>query len=379
MKLTEQQYIKLATVVGAVDGLELMDSLAFAGAAAYAYKNEYDDRLIIFTYKGEDWLADLQSLLSGHSSMPEEAARFLLKNKGEGKCQVTGYSLAGALALYASSVNEGVSGVVFDAPGIANILTMEQSGEIQVRNIVAYNSLVSALGKHHEDIVFAKSGIEETEFLIPDTLWQRYTFDSEGNVITGDKGNAYVLLSKINTLTEDHTPVFDAVLSGFGDTVGLTERASEHLGYVIFTLIDQLDVGKVRGALIEIAHKYERMLDEKFSVWRTEMNNIPEDFLFDDIRAKFEQLSEVAMQEAADTADEFNECTQAVLSILLICSPEGDKMMEHLEEWLDKFTNALMDRMEKLANQMTAHLDKVVETYMNQMFKIPELKLDFEF
>ncbi|WHY20941.1 DUF2974 domain-containing protein [Paenibacillus sp. G2S3] len=379
MKLTEQQYITLASVVEAADGLELTDSLAFAGAAAYAYKNEHDDRLIIFTYKGNDWLADLQSLLSGQSSMPEEASRFLLKNKGERDCLVTGYSMGGALALYAASVNEGISGVVFDAPGIANILSAEQNGKLQVKNIVAYNSLVSALGKHNEEIVFAKSGIEETEFLIPDSLWQRYTFDSKGNVITGEKGNAYALLSKINILTEEHTPVFDAVMSGFGDTVGLTERASDHLGYVIFTLIDQLDVGKVRGALIEIAHKYERMLDAKFSEWRTEMNNIPEAFLFDDIRAKFEQLSEATMLEAAETAEELNEITQAVLSILLICSPVGDKLLDHVEEWLDKLTNALMERMEKLTNQMTLHLDKVVETNMNQMFKFPELKLEFEF
>lgn len=82
MKLTEQQYITLASVVEAADGLELTDSLAFAGAAAYAYRDEHDDRLIIFTYKGKDWLADLQSLLSGQSSMPEEASRFLLKTKG---------------------------------------------------------------------------------------------------------------------------------------------------------------------------------------------------------------------------------------------------------------------------------------------------------
>lgn len=256
---------------------------------------------------------------------------------------------------------------------------MEQKGKLQVKNIVAYNSLVSALGKHNEEIVFAKSGIEETEFLIPDSLWQRYTFDAEGNVIIGEKGNAYALLSKINILTEEHTPVFDAVMSGFGDTVGLTEAASDHLGYVIFTLIDQLDVGKVRGALIEIAHKYERMLDAKFSEWRTEMNNIPESFLFDDISAKFEQLSEAAMLEAAGIAEELNEITQAVLSILLICSPVGDKLMDHVEEWLNKLTNALMERMEKLTNQMTLHLDKVVETTMNQMLKFPELKLDFEF
>ncbi|WP_375102359.1 hypothetical protein [Paenibacillus sp. RS8] len=379
MKLTEQQYITLATVLEAADGLELTDKLAFAGATAYAYKDEYNDRLIIFTYKGSDWLADLQSLLSGQSSMPEEASRFVLKNKGEGNCQVTGYSMGGALALYAASVNEGVGGVVFDAPGIANLLTTEQSGKVQVKNIVAYNSLVSALGKHNEEIVFARSGIEGTDFLIPDSLWQRYTFDSQGNVITGEKGNAYAMLSRINTLTEDHTPVFDAVMSGFGDTVGLTERASDHLGYVIFTLIDQLDVGKVRGALTEIAHKYERMVDEKFSVWRTEMNNIPESFLFDDIHAKFEQLSEAAMLEAAEVAEEFNEITQAVLSILLICSPIGDQLMDHIEEWLDKLTDAIMGCMEKLSNQMTGHLDKVVETYMNQMFKFPELKLDFEF
>lgn len=379
MKLTEQQYITLASVVEAADGLELTDSLAFAGAEAYAYKNEHDDRLIIFTYKGKDWLADLQSLLSGQSSMPEDASRFLLKNKGEGNCQVTGYSIGGALALYAAAVNEGIGGVVFDAPGVANILPVEQSGKPQVKNIVAYNSLVSALGKHNEEIVFAKSGIEETEFLIPDSLWQRYTFDSEGNVITGEKGNAYALLSRINMLTEEHTPVFDAVMSGFGDTVGLTERASDHLGYVIFTLIDQLEVGKVRSALNEIAYKYERMLDAKFSEWRTEMNNIPEAFLFDDIRAKFEQLSEATLLEAAETAEEVNEITQAVLSILLICSPVGDKLLDHVEEWLDKLTNALMERMEKLSNQMTLHLDKVVETNMNQMFKFPELKLEFKF
>lgn len=380
MKLTEQQYITMASVVEAADGLELTDKLAFAGATAYAYKDENDDRLIIFTYKGEDWLADLQSLLSGHSSMPEEASRFVVKNKGEGSCQVTGYSMAGALALYAAAVHEGIHGVVFDAPGIGNILNAEHSlRKPQVKNILAYNSLVSALGKHNEDIVFAKSGLEGTEFMIPDSLWQRYTFDSEGKVITGEKGNAYALLSRINTLTEEHTPIFDAVLSGFGDTLGITERASDHLGYVIFTLIDQLDVGKVRGALIEIAHKYDRMLDEQFSAWRTEMNHIPESFLFDDIHAKFEQISEAAMQEAAVAAEELNEITQAVLSILLICSPLGDQLMEHIEEWLDQLTDALMERMEKLSNQMTAHLDKVVETYMNQMFKFPELKLDFEF
>lgn len=82
---------------------------------------------------------------------------------------------------------------------------------------------------------------------------------------------------------------------------------------------------------------------------------------------------------AAEAAEEFNEITQAVLSILLICSPIGDQLIDHIEEWLDKLTDAIMERMEKLSNQMTGHLDKVVETYMNQMFKFPELKLDFEF
>lgn len=65
--------------------------------------------------------------------MPEEASRFLLKNKGEKDCQVTGYSMGGALALYAAAVNEGIGGVVFDAPGIVNILTAEQRGSFRLK------------------------------------------------------------------------------------------------------------------------------------------------------------------------------------------------------------------------------------------------------
>lgn len=362
----------------AILDLELTDRMDCDGASAYAYKNDYDDKFIIFIYNSSSWLEPVQSLLSGQSRMLREASKFLQKNKGEGSCTVTGYSLGGALAMYAAADSEGVQGVVFDAPGMSAVLTEEQNDNLQIKNILAYNGLISALGQHEEELLFAVKIGEDDDWLDPHARWQpRFRFTGNGQVITGEPSVVYVLLSKLNQLTTEHTQAIEETLHAFGESAGLEDWTVMNPGYAVFMLIDQLDAGKVSNALAKLIQRYNGWIDTLFKDWLLETSNNPKNSYFDDISDKVTTSIEAAVTTAANMAENVYQCTEAVLSILVTCGPEGDGISDLLDEGLTKFTQALNSRLDKLSEQISAHLDHVIADQMNQLLSLPEIAFDF--
>nr|WP_243864605.1 Mbeg1-like protein [Paenibacillus castaneae] len=361
----------------AIGSLELMDKMKSNGAGAYSFKNEHDDRVIIFTYKSSSWMEDLQTFLNGESSVFQEAFQFLRKNKGDYACSVVGHSLGGAVALYAAATVGGVGGVVFDAPGIATLLTSEQRDSLKVKNYIAYNSLISAAGVQAEEHLFAKPSDEAAAIISSDDDVQgRYMFDRNEKVIVGDPGEIYILLSKLNSLTEDESPAFTEVMDVFAANGGLEQKAEDHLGYFLLMLIEQLDAGKIRASLAEISYRFDRLVQDKYKVWRYEINEKLDQLAFDELADGIAAISENRVLDAAETMESIYRCTEAVLSILVVSDPNSQLLSNMLDAGLDHFTDALEETMNKLSEQMSAQLDKMIESKMNSMLQLPELKFD---
>lgn len=361
----------------AIGSLELMDMMKSNGAGAYSFKNEHDDRVIIFTYKSSSWMEDLQTFLNGESSVFQEAFQFLRKNKGDYACSVVGHSLGGAVALYAAATIGGVGGVVFDAPGIASLITSEQRDNLKVKNYIAYNSLISAAGVQANEHLFAKPSDEAAAIIYSDDEVQgRYMFERNEKVIVGDPGEIYILLSKLNSLTEDESPAFTEVMDVFAANGGLEQKAEDHLGYFLLMLIEQLDAGKIRASLAEISYRFERLLQDKYEAWRYEINEKTTHLSLEELVEELTTLSEHTMLEAAQLMESVYHCVEAVLSILVISNPDSHLLSNMLDAGLDHFTDALEEIMKKLSGQMSAYLDRVIESKMSSMLQLPELKFD---
>ncbi|MFC4102202.1 hypothetical protein [Paenibacillus xanthanilyticus] len=82
--------------------LVLTDRMTFGAAEAYAFHDEHEDKIFIFTYKTANEAEALTALYGAESKLLAEAGAFLRRNRGAGDCRVTGRGIGGALAAYAA-------------------------------------------------------------------------------------------------------------------------------------------------------------------------------------------------------------------------------------------------------------------------------------
>ncbi|MFP4978396.1 hypothetical protein ACE6ED_23515 [Paenibacillus sp. CN-4] len=363
---------------GRLGGLVLTERLMLPEVRGYAFRDEKEDNVIIFTYTGESWLGGLQSILGGEGNLVREAAAFLGRSRGEGACSVTGIGLGGSLALFAAAHTDGIMGVVFDAPGVANLLEPEQTGHLLIKNYLAYNSLVSAIGWHTEKVFFAKLPDGMGSELIFDTAGpQHYRFDAEGRIVIGEKGEAYDLFSKLNVLMEDeNSRMMQEVSGAFAAAAGEEADLGDWI-YTMFALIEQLETDQISEALTDIAGRYDRLIDELWDRWRTEMNASARKLGIDELGDVFSARIEATMLEGAGILEQIFYYSESYLSILILCSPESDKLADRLEEELNRLTDALTGRLERLAGQMTDYLEPLIELQRKSRFQMPQLQFQF--
>ena len=82
-------------------------------------------------YTGPGWLDNYNMALSGYSAAFAAVQNFVSANiKPGGKIFVTGHSRGGGLAMYIPAVFPGATGIVFDAPGVGQMLNPMNNGLI---------------------------------------------------------------------------------------------------------------------------------------------------------------------------------------------------------------------------------------------------------
>lgn len=412
MKLTDKEYLILASFADAVHndtltGLTLRELLQQDGgesnadiegvptgrglfelklaakwnapdAVGYAFTNENDDKWIIFAYKPDALLENLKTLLSGENPLMQQAAQFVHANRGSADCYVTGFGLGGALAMYASGLVEGIQGVVFDAPGIGQLSEAQEPSQAGIRNFLAYNSLVSALGIHSEPVQFAgPAGSTSGDLLLGQADRQWYKTESGGGIITGDPGEAFELLSKLNILFEEGERV-DEVSDVFLRAAGLQDSGASELIHAVLPLSERMELGSMREALADIAGHYDRHVQEIWSKWKKDMTGYARKQGHDELVAVFAEQSESAMLEASALLEELYRITEAFLIVLILYGQGESRLPVLLEELLGSLTEPMIARLERLSMQMTAELDGLMEMSLNSAFMWPELDFDFK-
>ncbi|MCL6605669.1 MAG: hypothetical protein K6T94_22635 [Paenibacillus sp.] len=348
-------------------------------AAGYAFTNENDDKWIIFVYKPDALLENLKTLLSGENTLMKQAAQFLLANCGNGACFVTGFGLGGALALYAAGLAEDIQGVVFDAPGIGQISEAQGSGQTDLCNILAYNSLVSALGIHSETFQFAvPAGGGTTGIpLLGQADRHCYKTDSNGGIITGDPGETFVLLSKLNILFEEGDSI-EAVSGAFLRAADLQDSGASGLIHAMLSISERMNLSGIREALAEIGGHYDRHVQEIWRKWKKDMTGYARKQGQDELVATFAEQSESAMLEASALLEELYRISEAFLSVLVLYGQEESRLPDLLEELLSGLTEPMIARLERLSLQMTAELDGLMEMSLSAAFVWPELHFNFK-
>lgn len=413
MKLTDKEYLMLASFADAVHnealtGLTIREilkdsieggeadavtegipadsrllELKLAGrwsapdAAGYAFTNENYDKWIIFAYRPDALLENLKTLLSGENPLLKQAAQFVRANRGSEACFVTGFGLGGALALYAAGFAEGIQGVVFDAPGIGQLPEAQGSGQKELRNILAYNSLISALGIHSEPLQFAgPAGSASGAQALGQADRHWYMADSGGSIITGDQGEAFALLSKLNILFEEGERV-DEVSGVFLRAAGLQDSGASELIHAVLPLSERMDLNTIREALAEVAGHYDRQVQEIWRKWKANMTGYARKKGQDELAGIFAEQSESAMLEASALLEELYRITEAFLGVLILYGQGENRLPELLEELLSSLTVPMIARLERLSLHMTAELDGLMEMSLNSAFVWPELNFNF--
>ncbi|MFZ5990034.1 MAG: calcium-binding protein, partial [Bacillota bacterium] len=157
--------------------------------------------------KSEDWLNNYYWGIMDSSFQYVPTVEFVEQNLGSSNNYITGHSQGGANAVYACGEVPGLTGMVFDAPGISQLLSplqkmnVEQSGVI---NYINQNDFVGPMFWHAEKTVFVRSqpvykrddnGRIILENGVPATIeglevghyTQAILFDTNGNVVEAQR------------------------------------------------------------------------------------------------------------------------------------------------------------------------------------------------
>lgn len=385
MELTDKEYLELIqltelatpdeSITGCLKNVEAMDYMELDKMGIYAYKNEYDDRLIIFTYKGmiDNEVNDWVSLFAGGFEKFEDVRTFIQQNKGSSQCTVTGHAIGGAYASYAAATFEGMCGIVFDAPGIGQFLTDEQKQNLQVKNYVSSSMMIAALGEHCEKVIFAGKA-DNNQGQTASALIEKYNFDLDGNMIPGQMGELFQLADRINALTADMKK-YSQVMHAFALETGLEHEFEDFGPVILLELMSRLDVFKLKNALHRLEKSFDRMTDELVASWS---KSIDESSRIEDIDQRDEQimaLTEDLYEQINLLGDTLYQTVEDLLSIFVIYSSEIASQIGHMEEQMDHFINEIDRRMGKRVTEITDHLDQLMETlYLSEEIRDLEVQ-----
>ncbi|WP_310551562.1 hypothetical protein [Paenibacillus glufosinatiresistens] len=365
---------------GGMYGLKLADRWIAPEAEGYAFRNENDDRWLIFLYTAEFSLNALKGLLSGENALLKQSVEFRNTAGGSGRLAVTGFGLGGALALFAAGSSGGAAaGVVFDAPGVSHLLPEEGALLSGIRNIAAPGSAGTALGTHGETLEFAlpeggagrKAGPEAALLGQPDQ--SAYRTDDAGRVLTGRPDETYALLAHLGVLLEEG-PAVRAVAEAFIRAAGLANSGARELVHALVPLTERADLQGIREALLEIAAGYDREVQQIWTAWKRDLSEDARKLGPTELSELFESRSEAAMREASERLEDLIRVTEAFLVVLVLLEPEHGRLADRLEDLVETVTGGMTARLKLLSRQMPEELAGLMEQSMSRMFVWPDLQ-----
>ncbi len=146
-------------------------------------------------FLSQDWIDNYRLVSKGSEQFPI-MKDFVEKNMSDnGQLTfVTGHSKGAANALYSAAAIKNITGVVYDGPGIGQLLTLEQIDRLKssrIKNYVAEGDVVGALLFHDEDVIFVKTSpyFEKNGKLVEKHYFNSNSPDETGMPLTLDKNN----------------------------------------------------------------------------------------------------------------------------------------------------------------------------------------------
>ncbi|WP_314586781.1 Mbeg1-like protein [Paenibacillus terrigena] len=363
-----------------ISELKLNARMKAGEAEAYSFKDDNNDIIHIFSYKCANVQEAFPVIMNGDGRVFDAVIRYMNEHQGEGDSLVSGHSWGGAIAVYAAAVTAGVhAGVVFDAPGIADRLTTEQKVCVPVINYAAYNSLVSAFGSHVEDIRYAAQQLADDGdiFDMNKSVYSMFSFDQDGSVHVGEASEIYQLIAKLYCVVDDESPVSEVVVRAFNSALELEETAYDPYGLMLLLLHNGLDPIKVKAANHDIVSQCDRILHHQCQTWKREMNKRFEDSEMDEAETVIGIYVDQVMLEAASIVERTIGYVSALMGVLVIANADHPLYTAMLEEEMMALSAALEDRIEQFAEQISEHVDKIIQMHRDSLFQLPEFHLDF--
>lgn len=178
-------------------GLALQDEKGISIIVSRGSEGENQQKMedVASPYLSQDWIDNYRLASEGSEQFPI-MKDFVERNFSD--CGyptfVTGHSKGAANALYAAAVLENVTGVVFDGPGITQLLSPEQIRRLRssgIKNYVAEGDVVGALFFHAEDVVYVKTSpyVEKNGKIEYKYCYRSNSLEDEGFFLTLDTKN----------------------------------------------------------------------------------------------------------------------------------------------------------------------------------------------
>jgi hypothetical protein len=315
--------------------------------------------------RDEDWINDFSMFINQDLGQLKEAEAFVNNNKVEGgTIYVTGHSLGGANAMYAAANIDGVTGVVFDAPGVGQFLTEEQKSRIkELRNSVGANDPLGSVGEHSEAQFFAKqldyfivwdeknkasisnkSGELSQNGIFAGHFPQAQTFDDDGKIIVGEQGemSKFFEWTYLN-LTKDMLA---------GDTV-----VEDILN--VFIKIENENNGETYNYKpTDLCELYDSLIKEGFGGLKKATGAIALDVV-NGIKNNISQFK-------ADIGKTIDNCTSGLKSELAECKNSVENVKSSINKYLENISTSV-STCEKYASTISASVNSI-ESGMLKVF-----------
>ncbi|MCR2803397.1 hypothetical protein [Paenibacillus soyae] len=350
MSLTDQQYWQLARgdqveEVESVLQLARVEKLVSEGLEAVSYLDADGGHVLVVTFTLEDVHLGLNMLYDTDSELHARLHAFVRKYAEQSPCRITGREIGGAFGLYHAAVIGGLTGVVFDAPGIGKLLTTKDLDSISIRNIASESSVLPAIGVHPYPAEFARPGTGEEE---------PYSFDQAGAIQPGEPNELYRQMARINSMDEAAHERFRTRIRELAAAAGIDPTKAEEEDVAL--TLHGLELSSIILAIPKLVERCDLVFQEQLRIWKSDV----EPLLHHDARRQGDSVVErttEAARQMAEYARAFHEDMEAILSVAALRSLDRKEGLEQLEAIAARLAAELGDRLTAATNKLTDQLE----------------------
>ncbi|MBH5320063.1 hypothetical protein I6N90_19865 [Paenibacillus sp. GSMTC-2017] len=355
MQLSEEQYWLFASngsthELQEVMQLSIRNQLKLEHIDAVAYSGANDNTLIVLTCTSSDIQQGMNLLYATKSTAHIQLEQFIRTNVTAGNSSITGYGIGGALGLYYGATMDGLTGVVFDAPGISKLLSQTELDNLSICNIIGTNSLLPTIGRHPNNVRFAD---------LPEKTEHKFAFDSAGNVRLGKPSELFRNMEKISSFDLGHNRkvrTLVQLISGIKDQ-NLSIAVDDDVYF--YYALHQLDMNGIVQAIPDILNHYSFVLHQILTDWRVSvqemLNNVA-----DRQAEPLVQHSVLVSQHITEFTKSFYEDIESLMTIVMLQSMNRHIGLEKLESTMSKFAAELEERMIDTTNQLSQMLETII-------------------